>query len=131
MSDEQTIERYRVYTRDEAAALMKMTAIEMDVVLQAARATMIDTGRRRVYLGEVLLRAMGADFSGRSNTPPSAREISAQTAYPIEQAARLLNVSVRTLRRLARNGQVKPARVRGRVVYQGQELLRFLKEGRA
>jgi len=131
MTDEQTIERYRVYTRDEAAALMKMTAIEMDDVLQAARATAIDTGRRRVYLGEVLLCAMGADFSGHSNTPPSEREISAQTAYPIEQAARLLNVSVRTLRRLARNGQVKPTRVRGRVVYQGQELLRFLKEGRA
>ncbi len=131
MSDEQTIERYRVYTRDEAATLMKMTAMEMDDVLQATQATVIDTGRRRVYLGEVLLRAMGADFSGRSNTLPSEREISAQTAYPIEQAARLLNVSVRTLRRLARTGQVKPARVRGRVVYQGQELLRFLKEGRA
>ncbi len=131
MTDKQTIERYRVYTRDEAAALMKMTAMEMDDVLQAIGATVIDTGHRRVYLGEVLLRVMGADFSGRSDTPPSEGEISAQTAYPIEQAARLLNVSVRTLRRLARNGQVKPTRVRGRVVYQGQELLRFLKEGRA
>ena len=37
MAEEQMIiERYRVYTRDEAAALLRMTAMELDDVLQAA-----------------------------------------------------------------------------------------------
>jgi excisionase family DNA binding protein len=124
MANEQVIERYQVYTRDEAAALMRMTAMEMDDLLQARGAAIIDTGHRQVYLGEVLLCAMGADFSGRA-------EVSAQTTYPTDQAAQLLRVSVRTLRRLARNGKIKPTQVRGRVVYQGQELLRFLREERA
>ena len=131
MASDQNIERYQVYTRDEAAALMQMTAMEMDDLLQALGAAIIDTGHRQVYLGEVLLRAMGADFSGRAEVKQPQREISAQTTYPADQAAQLLRVSVRTLRRLARNGKIKPTQVRGRVVYQGQELLRFLREERA
>jgi excisionase family DNA binding protein len=131
MASDQNIERYQVYTRDEAAALMQMTAMEMDDLLQARGAAIIDTGHRQVYLGEVLLRAMGADFSGRAEDQQPLREISAQTTYPTDQAAQLLRVSVRTLRRLARNGKIKPTQVRGRVVYQGQELLRFLREERA
>jgi excisionase family DNA binding protein len=131
MANEQVIERYQVYTRDEAAALMRMTAMEMDDLLQARGAAIIDTGHRQVYLGEVLLCAMGADFSGRAEVKQPVREISAQTTYPTDQAAQLLRVSVRTLRRLARNGKIKPTQVRGRVVYQGQELLRFLREERA
>ncbi len=131
MPDDDPIERYRVYTRDEAATLMKMTAMEMDDILQAAGATIVDTGHRRVYLGEVLLRVMGADFSSHSNIQPSLSEISAQTVYSIEQAARLMAISVRTLRRLAREGQIKPTHVRGRVVYQGQDLIHFFKEKQA
>jgi excisionase family DNA binding protein len=131
MANEQVIERYRVYTRDEAAALMRMTAMEMDDLLQARGIAAIDTGHRQVYLGETLLRAMGADFSGRAEAKQPPREISAQVTYPTDQAAQLLHVSIRTLRRLARNGKVKPTRLRGRVVYEGQELLRFLREERA
>ena len=125
------IERYQVYTRDKAAALLRMTAMEMDDVLQAAGLTGMDTGRRKVYLGEVLLRAMGAEFSGRTDAPPAPRDISPHTTYSTDQAAQLLRISVRTLRRLSRNGQLRPARLGGRIVYQGQELLHFLKEERA
>ena len=128
MTDDQTIERHQVYTRDEAAALLRMTAMEMDDVLQVAGMTGVDTGRRTVYLGEVLLRAMGAEFSSRSDAQPPQRDISPHTAYSTQQAATLLQVSVRRLRRLSRNGKIKPARLRGRIVYQGQELLRFLEE---
>ena len=132
MTDEQmTIERYQVYTRDEAAALLRMTAMELDDVLQAAGLAGIETGRCKVYLGEVLLRAMGAEFSERADTPPAPHDISPHTAYSTDQAAQLLHISVRTLRRLSRDGQIKPARLGGRIVYQGQELLRFLKEERA
>ena len=132
MTDERMIiERYQVYTRDEAAALLRMTAMELDNVLQAAGMAGIDTGRRKVYLGEVLLRAMGAEFSGCTDTPPAPRDISPHTAYSTDQAAQLLRISVRTLRRLSRNGQLRPARLGGRIVYEGQELLRFLKEERA
>jgi uncharacterized iron-regulated membrane protein len=60
MANDQVIERYRVYTRDEAAALMRMTAMEMDDLLQARGMAVIDTGHHQVYLGETLLRAMGA-----------------------------------------------------------------------
>ena len=122
------IERYRVYTRDEAAALLRMTAMELDDVLQAAGLAGIETGRRTVYLGEVLLRAMGTEFSDRVDTSPVSHDISPHTAYSTDQAARLLRISVRTLRRLSRNGQLKPARLGGRIVYQGQELERFLKK---
>ena len=128
MANDQVIERYRVYTRDEAAALMRMTGNEMDDFLEAAGAQIVDTGQRKVYLGEVLLRAMGADLVSRGSSPQPLREISAQATYSIEQAAQLLHVSERTLRRLAKNGALKPTQVRGRVVYQGQELLRFLRE---
>ena len=131
MTDDQTIERHQVYTRDQAAALLRMTAMEMDDVLQAAGVTGVDTGRRTVYLGEVLLRAVGAEFLNRSDAQPPLRDISPHTAYSTRQAATLLQVSVRTLRRLSRNGKIKPARLRGRIVYQGQELLRFLKEEQA
>jgi len=122
------IERYQVYTRDEAAELMRMTGLELDDLLEVSGARLVDTGRRQVYLGETLLRVLGADFTTCSAVTPLQREISAQIAYPADEAARLLNVSTRTLRRLAQNGQIKPARVRGRVVYQGQELLRFLEQ---
>jgi len=132
MADEQMIiERYQVYTRDEAAALLRMTAMELDDVLQAAGLAGIETGRRKVYLGEVLLRAMGAEFPECANRPPTTRDISPHTAYSAGQAAQVLRISVRTLRRLSRNGRLKPARLGGRIVYQGQELLRFLKEERA
>ncbi len=131
MTNSQIIERYCVYTRDEAAALVRMTAMEMDDVLEAAGMAATDTGRRKVYLGEMLLRALGAEFSGHSNLQPLSREISLQTAYSTQQAAELLRVSVRTLRRLSQNGKIKPARLGGRIVYQGQELLRFLREGQA
>ena len=131
MANDPVIERYRVYTRDEAAALLRMTAMEMDDLSQALGAAVIDTGHRQVYLGEVLLRALGADFSGRAEVKRPQRDISAQATYPTDQAAQLLHVSVRTLRRLARNGQIKPTQVCGRVVYQGQELLRFLRGGQA
>ncbi len=130
MANDQVIERYRVYTRDEAAALMRMTGNEMDDFLEAAGARVVDTGQRQVYLGEVLLRAMGADLVSRGSSSQPLREISAQATYSIEQAAQLLHVSERTLRRLAKNGTLKPTQVRGRVVYQGQELLRFLCEER-
>jgi excisionase family DNA binding protein len=125
------IERYQVYTRDEAAALLRMTAMELDDVLQTTGMSGIETGRRKVYLGEVLLRAMGAEFSDRTETPPAPHDISPHTAYSTDQAAGLLRISVRTLRRLSRNGQLRPARLGGRIVYHGQELLRFLKEERA
>ena len=132
MTDEQlSIERYQVYTRDEAAALLRMTAIELDDVLQAAGLVGIETGRRKVYLGEVLLRAMGAEFPEHAATPTAPHDISPHTAYSSGQAAQLLHISVRTLRRLSSNGWLKPARLGGRIVYQGQELLRFLKEERA
>lgn len=131
MTDDQLIiERYQVYTRDEAAALLRMTVIEMDDILQAAGLAGIETGRRKVYLGEVLLRAMGAEFPERIATPPAPHDISPHTAYSTSQAAQLLRISVRTLRRLSSNGRLKPARLGGRIVYQGQELLRFLKEER-
>ena len=129
--DQMIIERYQVYTRDEAAALLRMTAMELDDVLQVAGMAGIDTGRRKVYLGEVLLRATGAEFRGCTDTSPAPRDISPHTAYSTDQAAQLLRISVRTLRRLSRNGRLKPARLGGRIVYQGQELLRFLKEERA
>jgi len=128
LAERHPIDRYQVYTRDEAAELMRMTSMEMDDLLEASGAQIVDTGRRRVYLGEMLLRVLGADFSTCPTVVPPPREISAQVTYPADEAARLLNVSVRTLRRLAHNGQIKPARVRGRVVYQGQELLRFLEQ---
>jgi len=130
MTNDQVIERYRVYTRDEAAALMRMPGNEMDDFLEVTGAQIIDTGQRKVYLGEVLLGAMGADLVSRGSASQPLREISAQATYSIEQAAQLLHVSVRTLRRLAKNGKVKPTQVRGRIVYQGQELLRFLREER-
>jgi excisionase family DNA binding protein len=131
MANDQVIERYRVYTRDEAAALMRMTAMEMDDLLRARGMAAIDTSHRQVYLGETLLRVMGADLSGHAEAKQPLREISAQVTYPADQAAQLLHVSVRTLRRLARNGKINPTRLRGRVVYEGQELLRFLREERA
>ena len=130
MTNDQVIERYRVYTRDEAAALMRMPGNEMDDFLEVTGAQIVDTGQRKVYLGEVLLHAMGADLAGRGSASQPLREISGQATYSIEQAAQLLHVSVRTLRRLAKNGKVKPTQVRGRIVYQGQELLRFLREER-
>ena len=132
MTDERmVIERYQVYTRDEAAALLRMTVMELDDILQAAGVAGIDTGRRKVYLGEVLLRAMGAEFPESAATSSAPHDISPHTTYSTDQAAQLLRISVRTLRRLSRNGQLKPARLGGRIVYQGQELLRFLKEERA
>jgi excisionase family DNA binding protein len=127
MGDERTIERHRVYTRDEAAALMRMSALEMDDLLQAANLPVVDTGRRSVYLGEVLLRAVGADFSARPAGDRSAREIYPWAVYTDEQAADLLRVTPRTLRKMSDAGRLKSARIGDRVRYLGEELLRFMR----
>lgn len=127
MAERQVIEPYRVYTRDDAAALMQMTAMEMDDLLEEKGIPLIDTGRRRVYLGETLLRTMGADFSHRVADGQPSGEIHAVTAYTDEQAARLLHVSLRTLQTIARKGQIKHTKVGHRVIYLGEELLRFLR----
>lgn len=127
MADHRSIERHRVYTRDEAAALMQMTAMEMDDLLEERGLTMIDTGRRRVYLGETLLRVVGADLAERAVDEPPIGVIQPEAAYTDEQAARLLHISLRTLQTIAGKKQIRQTRAGHRVLYLGEELLRFLR----
>ncbi len=127
MAERQVIERCRVYTRDDAAALMQMTAMEMDDWLEQKGIPVVDTGRRQVYLGETLLRAMGADFSHHVADEQPSGVIHPMAAYTDEQAARLLHVSLRTLQTIVSKGRIKHTKVGHRVIYLGEELLRFLR----
>lgn len=131
MADHHIVERHRVYTRDEAAALMQMTAMEMDDLLEERGLPVIDTGRRRVYLGETLLRAAGAGLAERALDEPPAEVIQPEAAYTDEQAARLLHISLRTLQTIAGKKQIKQTRAGHRVLYLGEELLRFLRASTA
>jgi hypothetical protein len=126
--DTQAIERYRVYTRDEAALLMRMSPDDMDTLLETMRLAAVSIGRRKTYLGEILLRAQGADLIEVPIIQYHPCEIYPNAVYSAEQAAQLLHVPLRTLQHLSSTGQLRKAQLGKHPVYLGQELLRFLQD---
>jgi excisionase family DNA binding protein len=120
MTESEVIDPRRVYTRDEAAALIRMSVEEMDRMLEAAEIPVLDTEHGKVYLGETLLYFLGSEQY-------YPREILPNAVYSVAQVAKMLHVSDRTLRNLAGEGKLKPAKVGDHPVYLGEELLRFLK----